>query len=130
MAKRIQLNETQLKRIIKEAVEKVLEEPTDSDSEYGEFSDVMEFLTPFFDAWGWKYVTKLEDHKTANCLLIRFKHRLGASTCARLCAEINSHLEWSKFSNYKCLWGVNEKTRTFSFELWEKHYDNDGNRIK
>jgi len=129
MTKRIRLNETQLKRIIKEAVEKMLEEPTDSVSEYGEFSDVMEFLTPFFDAWGWKYVTKLEDHKTANCLLIRFKHKLGVSTCARLCAEINSHLEWSKFSNYKCLWGVNEKTRTFSFELWEKHYDDNENRI-
>lgn len=126
MANRIQLSEAQLKQIIKEAVEKALEGPTD----YGEFTDVMEFLTPFFDKWGWKYTAKLENHKTANCLLLRFKHKLGWSSCARLCAEINSHLEWSKFSNYKCLWGVNEKSHTFSFELWEKHYDDAGNPVE
>ena len=115
---KIRLTEGDLKHIIKESVEKYLSEIKPED--YGEFSDVMDFLTPFFDKWGWKYTAKLENHKSANCLLIRFKHRLGWSTCARLCAEINSHLEWSKFSNYKCLWGVNEESRTFSFEIWEK----------
>jgi hypothetical protein len=46
MGKRIQLNEAQLKWIIREAIGKVLDEPIGTD--YGEFADVMEFLTPFF----------------------------------------------------------------------------------
>ena len=89
----IQLNETQLKQIIREAVQNALENPVESD--YGEYADVIDFLKPCFDELGYKYKFEVRDNPER--LTILFKHKIGETRCRRLCSQINANLEWSKF---------------------------------
>jgi len=121
MAKRIQLSEAQLKRIIKEALEKTLEEIPE-EPEYSDFTGVINFLTPTFDSLGWEYIVKPNENR--KWAFVYFKHKIGMSDCRRLCAEINAKLEWSKFSDYTCRWGITEHKHIFHLTIYKKSQDN------
>ena len=62
------------------------------------FIDVLTFLSKYFT--GWKYKYEFEYDKNYRWINIIFKRKISDDRCAKLCAELNSRLQWSRFDKY------------------------------
>ena len=94
MAKRIQLNEAQLKRLIKEAVEKALEEPTEMGYNDGG-DDRIEAVKELCE----KEVSRVGANTTYGFLFDKIKNALATgeiSTTEELRERVERYLDWAE----------------------------------
>ena len=83
------------------------------------FINVITFLSKFFTEWKYKY--EFEYDKNYRWVDVIFKRQISDARCARLCADLNSRLQWSKFDkDYICRWGNAPDKNSFIITIYKK----------
>ena len=83
------------------------------------FFDVITFLSKVFTEWKYKY--EFEYDKNYRWVNIIFKRKISDDRCAKLCAELNSMLQWSRFDkDYTCRWGNTPDKNSFIITIYKK----------